>query len=255
MKDTKRESKKRILRDIIKISGIYKIINKINGKYYVGSSKDIWHRWFSEHKCCLRYDNHDNTHLQRSWNKHGENNFEFIIVEDGIPYNQLLLIEQKYLDIAKTEKHTCYNQSFIAGRIEMTEEVRNKISKANTGKIKKFTQGGLLAQIQSGIRLQKWLKNPENKKYHEEKRILGLKGSKKSDHWKKLMSEKMTGRIYKEKWRKNLSLSQKGKPKPPRTKEHQEKLSQSHRGQKRSEEAREKMRISRLNYINSHPKI
>jgi len=30
-----------------KISGIYKIVNKVNGKYYVGSSNDIERRWYN----------------------------------------------------------------------------------------------------------------------------------------------------------------------------------------------------------------
>jgi hypothetical protein len=48
----------------MKISGIYKIINKINNKYYVGSSKHI------------------NPHLQNAWNKYGQNNFDFVITEE-----------------------------------------------------------------------------------------------------------------------------------------------------------------------------
>src|SRR3989304_1436717 len=72
------------LKDITKgkkISGIYKIINKTNGKYYVGSSNDIIGRWFT-HKSQLNRNNHCNPHLQRAWNKYGKDNFEFIIVEE-----------------------------------------------------------------------------------------------------------------------------------------------------------------------------
>lgn len=39
--DINKDSMKSQCKNIGKISGIYKIINKINGKYYVGSSKDI----------------------------------------------------------------------------------------------------------------------------------------------------------------------------------------------------------------------
>jgi len=60
----------------IKKSGIYKIINKVNGKYYIGSSNDIKGRW-SEHKNDLKANRHDNDYLQKSWNKYGEENFEF----------------------------------------------------------------------------------------------------------------------------------------------------------------------------------
>lgn len=35
----------------MEIIGIYQILNKINNKYYVGSSKDIYKR-FEQHKKC-----------------------------------------------------------------------------------------------------------------------------------------------------------------------------------------------------------
>ncbi len=41
--------------------------------------------------------NHDNQHLQRAWNKYGADNFTFIWLED-VPPNQLLDVEQRYLD-------------------------------------------------------------------------------------------------------------------------------------------------------------
>ena len=63
----------------MKTSGIYKIVNKINGKYYVGSSKNIPVRW-SDHKETLNKSSHYNVHLQRSWKKYGNHNFEFVIV-------------------------------------------------------------------------------------------------------------------------------------------------------------------------------
>jgi group I intron endonuclease len=111
-----------------KVSGIYKIINKVNGKYYVGSSNDIegiGGRWYN-HKYHLKKKNHKNYHLQNAWNKYGEGVFDFITIEECSPDFQILTsTEQKYLDIAKNEK--CYNTCFIAGRVEMTEEIKNKI--------------------------------------------------------------------------------------------------------------------------------
>jgi len=114
-----------------KISGIYKIINKINNKYYVGSSKNISKR-FKEHKTYLKGHYHFNSHLQYSWNKYGENNFEFILIEHVLP-DQLLTTEQKYLNISN--KSNSYNASFIAGRPEMSLETRLKISNSHKGKI------------------------------------------------------------------------------------------------------------------------
>lgn len=118
----------------MKISGIYKIINKINGKYYVGSSLNIKTRWYNHNKH-LKGNYHPNEHLQSAWNKYNKENFEFVLIEklDNIDNDGLLLVEQKYLDIAKMEKDKCYNKSFLAGRVEMTDEIKKKISISHMG--------------------------------------------------------------------------------------------------------------------------
>lgn len=60
--------------------GIYKIKNLFNGKIYIGQSVDIEKRW-STHKAELKHNHHHNIHLQSAWNKYGEDNFEFSIIE------------------------------------------------------------------------------------------------------------------------------------------------------------------------------
>lgn len=63
-----------------KISGIYCIENLITHKKYIGQSKNIYRRW-RDHKYYLRSNTHQNPHLQRAWNKYGEENFNFCIIE------------------------------------------------------------------------------------------------------------------------------------------------------------------------------
>ena len=110
-----------------KSSGIYKITNKINGKYYIGSASIICNRWWI-HISKLRKNYHPNTHLQNAWNKYGEKNFEFSIIET-VPKEKLIEVEQKHLD--NIEQNKCYNTSMIAGKIEMTDEVKTKISNSS----------------------------------------------------------------------------------------------------------------------------
>lgn len=87
------------------ISGVYMIQNIVNGKMYIGSSKNINKR-FIEHRLHLRKNKHYNTHLQRAWNKHTENNFKFIILEEiSFDKSKLKNLEQKYLDIYKPYDH------------------------------------------------------------------------------------------------------------------------------------------------------
>jgi group I intron endonuclease len=65
---------------MIKQSGIYKITCLKTNKIYIGSSIDIKKRWNS-HRHHLRNGIHGNNYLQNSWNKYGEKNFKFEIIE------------------------------------------------------------------------------------------------------------------------------------------------------------------------------
>lgn len=77
--------------------GIYYIKNTKNNKQYIGSSKNIENR-FQTHKYNLNKNKHGNIILQRAWNKYGKDSFEFGILEIISNINNLLKIEQKYLD-------------------------------------------------------------------------------------------------------------------------------------------------------------
>jgi group I intron endonuclease len=79
-----------------KIVCIYKIINKINNKFYIGSTVDFNKRK-NEHKRYLKRNRHHSQYLQRSWNKYGEENFNFIILEE-CNVDILKDKEQFYLD-------------------------------------------------------------------------------------------------------------------------------------------------------------
>ena len=61
------------------IIGLYKITNKITGKYYIGYSKDIYNR-FTRHQNALKSNYHINPKLQHSYNKHTLEAFTFEII-------------------------------------------------------------------------------------------------------------------------------------------------------------------------------
>lgn len=107
------------------ICGIYCITNKINKKEYIGSSCNILHRW-SLHKGHLRKNKHHDFILQRAWNKYGEQNFVFEILEECDRGN-LLEIEQNYISVLKPSYNLSKNAT-RAGAI-MSEETKNKFKK------------------------------------------------------------------------------------------------------------------------------
>ncbi len=58
---------------------IYEITNKIDSKKYIGCSTNYKKRAL-HHKSKLVNGAHPNKHLQRAWDKHGSDNFEFSIL-------------------------------------------------------------------------------------------------------------------------------------------------------------------------------
>jgi len=86
--------------------GIYEIMNVVDGKKYIGSSKNVENR-FKQHKGKLNRNVHNNVHLQNAWNKYGEESFVFEVIE-LCDKNDLLLIEQKHLD-SVTDWKEVYN--------------------------------------------------------------------------------------------------------------------------------------------------
>ena len=98
-------------------TGIYKITNTNNNRYYIGSSINIRKRWL-EHKRLLRQNKHDNDFLQKSWNKHGEDSFVFEVLEFVEEASELIIREQYYLDMIKPfNKDTTYNICENAGNM------------------------------------------------------------------------------------------------------------------------------------------
>lgn len=79
----------------INLSGIYKIINLVNGKFYIGSAVHFRKRW-ELHRSNLRNNKHDNRHLQNAWNLYGEKIFKFEILKFCDKEN-LLVNEQIYI--------------------------------------------------------------------------------------------------------------------------------------------------------------
>jgi len=80
-------------------SGIYQIVNKLDLKRYIGSASVIKDR-ISNHKQSLRRDAHRNRYLQRAYNKYGENNFIFQVIE-YCNKADLIKKEQWYIDFTE----------------------------------------------------------------------------------------------------------------------------------------------------------
>lgn len=64
-----------------KKSGVYQIVNKADGKKYVGATVNFAARW-SMHTSDLKRHRHANKNLQNAFNEHGQDCFIFSVLEE-----------------------------------------------------------------------------------------------------------------------------------------------------------------------------
>jgi len=90
-------------------SGIYMILNTLNGHYYIGSTSNFAQR-SRKHKTLLTTGKHPNKHLNNAYACYGADSFEFLILE-YVSIELLLAREQEYLNDYYDGGINCYNQS------------------------------------------------------------------------------------------------------------------------------------------------
>lgn len=137
------------------ISGIYKIFNSNNSKFYIGSSKDIYRR-LSNHFCSLKGNYHCNNKLQNSFNKYGFESFKTEIIATCPPEYlfklerflikalnpELNLAEVKDINNFKVSECTKNKMSISASKRNWDDKGKLKLSNAhkNSTKAKKARQ-------------------------------------------------------------------------------------------------------------------
>jgi len=115
----------------IRKSGIYKIYNSLNDKFYIGSAVNFRKR-FNKHISDLKKNKHHSLRLQNSYNLHGPEYFKFVILEIIDNKSDLLVREQYYLNMLNpNDPNVGYNVCGIVGSrlgVTINEEARLKKS-------------------------------------------------------------------------------------------------------------------------------
>lgn len=177
---------------------IYKIINAVNNKFYVGSAVNFEKRK-ARHLWRLRRGDHANKHLQSAWNKYGADVFLFVIVEAVSNDEDILAAENIWLK-EHVGKAYCYNKAMDAtapgtgmhgdknamwGKtFNHTEDAKAKISVASKAQIqseetktkRRITMKGHELSIATRAKISKTLSGEGNYWY----------GKKRPDHGEKV---------------------------------------------------------------------
>jgi len=151
-------------------SGIYRILNKENKKFYIGSAVNFKGR-LANHLCLLRKNSHKNLHLQNAWNKYGEDNFNFelILICD---IENLIYYEQSLIDALKPQYNLNPTAGSPLGR-KLSSSTKKKIGDANRGN---KTNVGRIHSEDSKIKMSLSKKGKKFSEQHKKRISDGKKG-------------------------------------------------------------------------------
>lgn len=155
-------------------TGIYKIVNLIDGKVYVGQAINLEKRR-KQHFKDLRGGYHRNLRMQRAFTRDGEANFRFEVIEE-CSAEMLTACEQYWLDFFDTRYNICPAAESNRG-MKWSDESRKKQSE-----IKKAVD-------------QPWLQTPESRKKASETRRKNGKKWKMSPEQKAAHSAALKARF------------------------------------------------------------
>ena len=112
-------------------SGIYKITCAGNNQFYIGSAA-VLRRRRAQHFGSAKAGEHRNSHLQRAWNKYGEDTFKFEVLL-VCAREDLIMYEQRCMNIMLPK----FNKDPVAGSklgSKHSVEARKKMSRTHLGK-------------------------------------------------------------------------------------------------------------------------
>jgi group I intron endonuclease len=176
-------------------SGIYHIKNTVSNGIYFGRSVDVADR-LSHHRQQLKRGVHVNKRLQHSWNKHGEQAFEFKMVweetQDKLEDLEGFILEEVWGNERLFNHHKLSAGGFLPnnklGCFTRSEETKKKLSVAFKGR--------------------------EFSEQHKQKIAVGKTGLKASDETKKKMSDKRVGKARPQSWHDKMAEYRENNPNP-----------------------------------------
>lgn len=192
---------------------IYKVTNIINNKIYIGKTIRTLKERQQEH---LRKVEKEPTYFHNSIIKYGKENFIWEIIEEcpneKANEREIFWIAQ----LETTNRNKGYNLTTGGEGYELSQEIKDKISKANTGKKRTLEQCQHLSEVKKNLHFHHSEETKKLMSLTRKGRKLNLSSEErarrklpKSEKFKITLSEKMKGRILSEETRKKISESKK----------------------------------------------
>lgn len=190
----------------MKVTGIYKIKNIVNGRVYIGASTDVYKRFY-QHMFYLRRGEHANVDLQSDYNLYGESNFE-CSVECECDESEL-----DRLELSTLHKYGGYTSD---NTYNMVEAARVAVGECNHNYGKHWSDEW---KDEQSRKMKEYLKDKTHhpmygKHFSEEskkKMRLSQLGKTQSAESNRKRSEKLKGRVFSEEHRRKLSESNHGR--------------------------------------------
>lgn len=239
--------------NILAASGIYAIVNKVNGKRYVGSAKRLRYR-FAEHVRLLQKGLHHSPTLQRAWEKYGPDAFEYVTLEIVDDLSILVEREQHWIDISKCVGKCGYNISPTAGSplgVKHTEVARANMSRGAIGKKLSAEHRAKIAASNRGrvtseeTKAKRMATRMAGGSYHSASALAKIDAAKRgvprSEETKEKLRAALLGRVMPEETKQKIRVANTGKKMSP---EAIEKTASAHRGKVLTQETRDRIRKS-----------
>lgn len=159
-----------------RLSAVYQITNRVNGKIYIGSASDF-HRRFRQYRSKANRPHKASRPIEYAICKYGFDQFDFVIVEFVPDTSRLIEREQFWLDLFQPWNPKGYNANMIADSVLGT-----KRSKEQLQKISKSRKGvAVTEETRAALRAAHANKHPDDKAARDEHLT----------HWRKINVERM----------------------------------------------------------------
>ena len=155
---------------------IYKIINLVNDKFYVGSTTNKRER-FRTHRNKLRRGVHHCAHLQAAWNKYGEEKFDFCVVQE-VPHGQNLQEAEDQWLSEHYGKPYCYNTGKRSGA---PWRGMDKQKHPNFGQAVSESQKSAISATLKAYYAENYYNHPRVGKTHSEETKAKISATKKAN--------------------------------------------------------------------------